>query len=322
MFKNEGGKVFKRQKKPRISQLIEITEEPVPVIEQDNSIRNGVSFVTGNFVLINMIPILMTHFFNVAEMVLAYSDEHANYKIKIRDLLNVKITNWKYNRPPDLIRCNKMASDIYKKKKPMDTMIYLSFNNETEEFEILDGSHRITALNIIKEANSMPLELLYPGQFGSNNDASWLYEQYLIVNIRFNCSEGELIDVFQNLNNALPVPELYTKKSNIKKIEKREMIETIVDDWMFRFKPHFTGTSRPITGNTTRDKFINLLDKIYDKYKIDTNDCNVLQELLNIANTKISTNIPSNASINSRVKCKKTGCYLFLQSIHDLETFI
>ena len=264
----------------------------------------------------------MTHFFNVAEMVLAYSDEHANYKIKIRDLLNVKITNWKYNRPPDLIRCNKMASDIYKKKKPMDTMIYLSFNNETEEFEILDGSHRITALNIIKEANSMPLELLYPGQFGSNNDASWLYEQYLIVNIRFNCSEGELIDVFQNLNNALPVPELYTKKSNIKKIEKREMIETIVDDWMFRFKPHFTGTSRPITGNTTRDKFINLLDKIYDKYKIDTNDCNVLQELLNIANTKISTNIPSNASINSRVKCKKTGCYLFLQSIHDLETFI
>ena len=44
----------------------------------------------------------------------------------------------------------------------------------------------------------MPLELLCPGQFGSNNDASWLYEQYLIVNIRFNCSEGELIDVFQN----------------------------------------------------------------------------------------------------------------------------
>jgi hypothetical protein len=192
--------------------------------------------------------------------------------------------------------------------------------NKNEVFEIYDGIHRITSLNIIKEENSKQLELLCPGEFGSNNDANWLYEQYLVVNIRFNASLGEVIEAFRNLNECQPVPELYIRDQTK---DKREMIETIVNDWQCRFSAHFTSSSiRQNKGNTNRDKFINLLDKIYDKYKINTNDCSVLQRLLDNANTKISINIPSDVPIKSRVKCKDSGCYLFLKSNRELEAFI
>lgn len=318
MSKNEGGKLFKKQKKPKIYQLIEIID--TPVIEQDIYTISRTPYISSEFIPPNIIPIIIEHHFTSAEMIIRYSDKHALYKIKIGDLLNSPIKNWEYNRPPDLIRCNDLARKIYTLQKPIDTMIYLSFNNKNEVFEIYDGIHRITSLNIIKEENSKQLELLCPGEFGSNNDANWLYEQYLVVNIRFNTSLGEVIEAFRNLNECQPVPELYIRDQTK---DKREMIETIVNDWQCRFSAHFTSASiRQNKGNTNRDKFINLLDKIYDKYKINTNDCSVLQRLLDNANNKISINIPSDIPIKSRVKCKDSGCYLFLKSNNELESFI
>jgi hypothetical protein len=117
----------------------------------------------------------------------------------INDLLVSSVKNWEYNRPPDMARCPDIARYIYNSKKPIDTMLYLSFNNIKEVFEVLDGIHRITALKIIKEENSKPLDLLDQHDFGSGNDATWLYNQYILVNIRFNATLGELIEVFKNL---------------------------------------------------------------------------------------------------------------------------
>ena len=147
------------------------------------------------------------------------------------------------------------------------------------------------------------------GDFGSNNDADWLYNTYLIVNIRFNANLGDLIDIFKNLNKSQTVPELYIKDHTK---EKRQIIEIIVNEWFMRYKKHFSSSANPIMGNTNRDKFVELLDKLYDKYNIDETCTNKLKDILNNTNNKLSFQIPSKASLDIRLKCKESGCYLFL----------
>jgi hypothetical protein len=193
-------------------------------------------------------------------------------------------------------------------------------NNLKDEFEVIDGIHRLTALKIIKDENSKDLELLCPGDFGSNNDANWLYDQYLIVNIRFNSNLGEKIEIFKTLNKAQAVPELYIKDYAR---EKREIIDSIANEWQIKYKKHFSSSSKPITGNTNRNIFIELLDKLYDEYKINETCSNKLRQKLDVINTQVSFDIPKKATIDTRLKCKETGCYLFLYKNDKLlEKFI
>lgn len=296
--------------------LVDFEEEQVPTnhyaIERNK-------YNSSEFIPSNIIPIIIKHHFPSSELLLSYTDNHGIYKIQIKDLLVDSVTNWEYNRPPDMARCPDIARYIYKSRKSFDTMIYLSFNNLKEIFEVLDGIHRITALKIIKKENSKPLDLLEEYEFGSGNDANWLFNQYIVVNIRFNSTKGELIEVFENLNKSQSVPELYIHDP---KKEKRELIESIANEWYVKYKKHFSSSSNPNIGNTNRNKFIELLDKLYEKYKIDETSSDKLRKLVDDANFKISNNIPIKASIDVRVKCKESGCYLFLYKNDKLENFI
>lgn len=306
----------KSQKPCKQSTLLEIVEEPV---NTDIYTIARSPYTTTEFIPSNIIPIIMKHFFDSSELILAYNDNHATYKIQIKDLLVSSIKNWEYNRPPDMARCPDIARYIYNSKKSIDTMLYLSFNNIKEVFEVLDGIHRITALKIIKEENSKPLDLLEQHDFGSGNDATWLYNQYLLVNIRFNATLGELIEVFKNLNKSQAVPDLYIR-DQVK--QKRDTIDTIANEWIVKYKKHFSSSANPISGNTNRNKFVELLDKLYDKHKIDETNIDTFRKILDDANRHISTIIPSKASIDVRLKCKETGCYLFLYKNDKLEEII
>ena len=312
----------KKSKKHKSPILLDIIEELLNIEEPVNTneytiIRN--IFGSSEYFPSKDISIIMNHHFASCELLFSYNENHGLYKIKIKDLLVDSVTNWEYNRPPDMERCPDIARYIYNSKKHIDSIVYLSFNNLKESFEVLDGIHRITALKMIKTENSKPLELLCPGDFGSANDANWLYEQYLLVNIRFNASLGELIEVFKNLNKSQTVSELYIC-DHAK--EKKDIIEKIVNDWYFRFKKHFSSSANPITGNTNRTKFSNLLLHLYDKHKIRQTNIEKLKTILENANEKISKNIPDKVSIDIRVKCRETGCYLFLLKPDVLEEFI
>ena len=310
--------------------LFEVVEEQINNIENKNiySIAR-MPYISSEFIPSNIIPIIMNHHFPSNELLLSYNENHGIYKIQIMDLLVDSITNWEYNRPPDMARCPDIARYIYHSKKPMDTMLYLTFTNIKETFEVLDGIHRLTALKIIQEENSKSLELLCPGDFGSNNDANWLFNQYIMVNIRFNATLGELIEAFKNLNKSQTVPDLYIK--DVKK-EKKEIIEEIVNEWIVRYKKHFSSSANPIMGNTNRNKFVELLDKLYDKHKIHKYNGNDLQgnnlqgqslrKILEDGNINMMTKIPAKASIDIRLKCKESGCYLFLYKNDVLEQLL
>ena len=312
----------KKSNKNKSPILLDIIEELINIEEPKKTneytiIRN--TFGSTEYFPSKDISIIMSHHFASSELLFSYNENHGLYKIKIKDLLVDIVNNWEYNRPPDMERCPDIARYIYNSKKPVDSMVYLSFNNLKEGFEVLDGIHRITALKIIKAENSKPLELLCPGDFGSANDANWLYEQYLLVNIRFNASLGELIEVFKNLNKSQTVSELYIC-DHAK--EKKDIIENIVNDWYFRFKKHFSSSANPITGNTNRTKFSNLLLHLYDKYKISQSNIEKLKNILESANEKISLNIPNKVSEDIKRKCRESGCYLFLLKPDVLEEFI
>ena len=306
----------KKSNKNKSTILLEIVEEP---INMDIYTVARSPYISSEFIPSSIVPIIMKHYFNSSELLILYNENHGIYKIMIKDLLVDSVKNWEYNRPPDMVRCPDIARYIYNSKKQVDTMVYLSFNNLKETFEVLDGIHRITALKIIKEENSKPLDLLEQHEFGSGNDANWLYNQYLLVNIRFNASLGELIEAFKNLNKCQAVPELYIHDHSK---EKRDIIDTIANEWFVKYKKHFSSASNPFLGNTNRNKFVDLLDKLYEKHKIRECNSDKLRKILDNANLRMSTNIPTKVSIDIRVKCKETGCYLFLLKNDKLEEFI
>ena len=304
------------KKTPKESIAVEILEEPEEITRYEKLRR---PYLTAESVPLSLIGEIMQHHFPSSELTMFFSENHRVYKMQIKDLLVGPVRNWDYNRPPDMARCPDIARYIYNSKKHIDTMFYLSFNNTKDLFEVLDGIHRLTALKIIKEENSKPLDLLFDGDFGSGNNANWLYEQYVLVNVRFNSNLGDLIEAFQNLNKCQVVPELYIRDT---KKEKRDIIEAIANEWYVRYKKHFSSSANPNTGNTTRNRFVELLDKIYDKHKIDETNSNKLRALLEDANNRMSTNISSKVTVDMRLKCRESGCYLFLYKNDKLEKLI
>ena len=306
--------------------LIEFVEEQPENAKIDyKTLRDP--YKTSEFIPLHLISSIINHHFGPeSEVIHVFADNHLLLKIKISDILNAQINNWSYNRPPDMARCPDIARYMYNSKKPIDTMVYLTYKNQSDTFEVLDGIHRLTALKLIKTENSKakPLDFitpLYQGdfEFGSNGDAHWLYNQYLLVNIRFNAVLGDLIEIFKTLNKSQAVPDIYIR--DVAK-EKRDAIEAIANEWQIRYKKHFSSSANPIIGNTNRHKFIDLLDNIYDKYKIDETKINKFKQVLEDANTKISMNVPAKFSIDARLKCRESGCYLFLYKNDKLEDFI
>ena len=291
------------------------------VIEEENMNVNETSLVPNSyeyvmsiyksteFIPFSAFEIILKHHFPSSSIIL--KDGMSNdfvIKVQIKDLLTAPIKNWKCNRPPDKVRCKEIARFIYNNKQKINTSFYLTYNNANSCFDVFDGIHRLTALKKIKQENSKPFII---GEFGCNNDANWLYNQYVIVYMYFNTTEGYIIDLFKSLNKSISVPELYLKDRNDEKIE---VIETVSKDWQTKYKKHFSESKTPHLGNINRDTFIDLLDKLYDKHNIyeTENSIETLNEILEQANKKISQNIPLKASIDSKVKCKLSGCYLFL----------
>lgn len=279
--------------------------------DDDNEVQNLLeTYKNCDFIPNNIIQKVLSSLMPRAEIIHKYSDRHFILKIKVNDLLTTSVTNWKYNRPPDMVRCADISKYIYLSKSPLDTMLYLNFNNKSKSFDVLDGIHRYTSLKIIKEKNGS-LDFITPSDYGNNNDAGWLYESHIILNMRFNSTEGELIELFKTLNKSTPIPDLYIR--DIAK-EKRDIIENVANNWQVKYKSHFSSNNKPNKPNINRDRFIDLLEKIYNKYNINENNKNLLEEVLERANWNISINIPLKLSQSIIDKCQTTGCWLFIYS--------
>jgi len=296
-----------------IREFFSIKKNKLIIEDDDNEVKNLLeAYKDCEFIPNNIIQKVLSTLMSSIEIVHTYSERHFILKIKIKDLLKASITNWKYNRPPDMVRCGDIAKYIYLSQSPVDTMLYLNFNNKTKSFDVIDGIHRYTSLKIIKDNNSnSSLDFITPGDYGNNNDADWLYESHIILNMRFNSTEGELIELFKTLNKSTPIPDLYIR--DVVK-EKRDIIENLANKWQTKYKSHFSPNNKPNKPNINRDRFIDLLEQIYNKYNINENNKTLLEEVLERANWNISVNIPLKTSETIVKKCKDSGCWLFIYS--------
>jgi len=256
------------------------------------------------------------------KIMIQHTNTHKTLIVKVSSLLAVPISNWKFNRPADVIRVLEIADNIYKKKKTSNVYLYLSFNNTTQTFEIFDGLHRFMALKKIKEKNSEPRDLINDDAFGYDNNATWLYESYITIDLRINASEGEIVDEFRELNMNVPVPELYIRNTSN---DKKNIIENLVNKWFKNYNGHFVASNRSnryYKPNTSQDAFTELLDVLYDKYNITEENKQLLEDKLGITNDNISYNIPRGLSTKTIQKCTASGCWLFVYSLDELKSKI
>lgn len=248
----------------------------------------------------------------------AYSANHLIIKCTIAELLlssnQKKVTNWKFNRPPDALRCNEIAESIYAKKQELDWLIYLAYDKGV--LHVIDGIHRVHSLQIIKRENSKPLDLLTPNVFGGDNSAGWLYEKRILLSVRLNMSEGEKVDLFHSLNKSNPVPDLYMGDIDQ---QKRNIIEANVNEWYTKFKTHFSASNKPIIPHINRDRFVEVLTFVYEKYDMSNSTSNLLSEKLYELNTKLKKQPPPKVRESALEKCITTGCYIFLLKREDLQ---
>lgn len=254
------------------------------------------------FVPISAIKTILKHHLPSSKIVIK-NDEPGNdivLKVELKDLLNAKIKNWHGNRPPDKLRCNDIALWISNNNPKINTAFYMIYNNPKRRFEIFDGIHRLTALRQLKDDDT--------------TSYSKIEGQEVIVYMYFNTTEGQVIDLFTSLNKCISVPELY---SSNQKEEKRNIIETICKEWQKKYKGAFSTSGNPNLGKMNRDTFIDLLDKLYDKYEIDSPD--VLREKLDATNRKICFEYLQRKNLkgverNAYIRCQTSGsgCYLFL----------
>ena len=267
------------------------------------------------------------------EIIHTYTENHIIAKCKISDLLEGasanKIINWKHNRPPDTVRCRELAEYIYNKKQEVDWLFYMIVENDI--FHIIDGIHRFHSLQIIKRENSKAPDYLTPILIGTNafantmvgtnnNSTDWLYEKYIFISLRKNMSNGETIDLFQSLNKSNPVPELYIAPHVNQ--QKRALIETVVNEWLDGFNTHFTSSKNPNIPNMNRDKFIEILDYVYEKYQLNNSTNYLLSEKLYELNSKLKASPPKKTSPCALDKCIKTGCFIFLIGREKLQLCI
>jgi len=248
------------------------------------------------------------------EVIHTYCENHVIAKCTIGQLLKQsdRIQNWKFNRPPDYIRCREIAKHILSKKPCTDWMFYAINKKPSGKtnatIHIIDGIHRFTAFKLIYTENSKPIDLLTPDEFSEN--LAWLYRQHIMISLRMDTSEGEEVDLFRQINMCNPVPDLYIQNPDY---EKRCLVEEVVKKWQEKYALHFSANVKPNVPNINRDRFIELLDFLCNKHVL--NKCtnpHKLEEILYEMNNKIRVNLPKKISQKSLDKCVQTGCYLFL----------
>jgi hypothetical protein len=230
----------------------------------------------------------MFHFKN-SEILHSFSCDKDTFLIKttVKELLKVKVINWKYNRPPDEIRCKEIREYFTKPNTIFNTPFHLYYNEKFDDFECLDGIHRYTSIKNLE------------------------IDKVIFMFLYLKKSEGELIDIFKNINKCISVPELYL--SNEYSLSNKQIIETVANEWKNKYEIHFTPNKDFRVPNMNRDMFICILTNILDDHKIRTKGR--LEEILENANVFISKNY---GRYNKKVttiqldKCKKSGCYLFL----------
>jgi hypothetical protein len=236
-----------------------------------------------------------------------FSGNHKLIKTTVGELIQYPIINWEYNRPPDHIRCNEISNYLAKPEVELLQPFYLHYSSKENMYYVLDGIHRYTALTMIEYKELVNSKTVFIHIFTDN-------------------TKGMLVDIFENLNKTIPVPELYV---NVDKHDSSQItiIEEILTDYQKRYKEHFSPKSAFCSPNINRESFTNLLTDLYKLHNIKSKK--TLEDILRNTNNCIKERIesgmhtrtlPNKFSDKQKDKCRKSGLYLFLYNCEIIKT--
>lgn len=258
----------------------------------------------GMQVLQQMIPSLF--------VVHEYNPFHFFCKCTVTDIVSISsISRWEHNRPPDAVRYKELAEKVFYNKTTLDTFILYVALDESNQLKIVDGMHRYSALKEMSQDQNKSFSCCNT-RFAVPKET--IFSQFILMSIRLYPSKGELVDWFQNLNNIIPVPELYIHDHSK---QKRNIVEEIVKEWTYRFSNHFTkgGSQKAYRRpNMNVDIFRDVLSELYDKNKPDTTIEEFSSCLYRLNDTLKAQEHWKNKTITASMieKCNKSGCFLFL----------
>ena len=246
-------------------------------------------------------------------LVISHTDRHQTYKIKMKKFIKLNMKRWQFNRPANMERVHEIGESLFGKRQPIFFIFQCIYNQEERLFEIIDGIHRYYAL---KNLNDILEE---------NEQNSWFYNSYLLLEIKYNYSKGEYIDWFETINKCTPVSEIYTNSQD----EKKEVIEEVVNIYYSKYNSHFKGT-KPYIPNTSREKFTDVILYICDNFHISSENKKCILKILEDINKQIQQIVISNnpKRFNPKItekslkKCNDTGLYLFLAKPEKLLNLI
>ena len=221
-----------------------------------------------------------------------YSASHKLFKTTVSEFLTMPIKNWRFNRPVDKARSKEIVKHI--QSKPIETLFYLAEIDGT--YEVLDGIHRYTALKML------------PVDYITDSIAT----SYVLLNIRINPTEGELVDFFKSFNKSIPVPDLYLQNPDQ---VKRDIITAIVSKWETTYPMHFSRARKFQRPNITSGVFTDILTDLYDKYiKIEVViTADELEERLHKYNDIAYNKWKDEETPKTAIKkCKESGLWLFM----------
>lgn len=256
--------------------------------------------------------------------------EHYCVQLTVDELITTRAVNWQYNRPPDMNRVYEIAKFMYRTQSPLDTMLYINYDQRQRRLEIVDGIHRYMAIQHLFFENKKARDPENPQaalDYGCDGDAlHWLNAtRKVLVSLTVNATRDYLITLFENLNKSVVVPTLYMGQQDG---NLRQQIEQIANDWQVRFAPHFSAHTRCQIPNVNRDGFIEILTQVYTRLDLATQSSNPRQDLLQLldhANAAVGrAPLKHNKSVSATVltKCRKHGCFLFLHRGENLVEFL
>lgn len=258
------------------------------------------------------------------QQIYCYNASHYLAIISVRNMLELtNLYNWKYNRPPDLVRVAALSEYIIYNSPQMDSMIYCNYNSIANKYEIFDGIHRISTIKYIVEHHEKDKYDYINGSIYSPS-IDWLLDRVMIFNIRLGASEGEIMEAFMALNKSVPIPELYIENPSEK---KRACVEKTVDAYQVLYKLHFSPSAKIQRPNINRELFTNFVSKIYD-FILPENENQLIQQLDEINNdvrfqVLELENSPQKMkkfkiTASMIMKCKKTNCFMFMENLDSL----
>lgn len=223
-----------------------------------------------------------------ATIIGSYPNGKKRIKTTINDMKG-HINNWKFNRPPDHSRINKIKKYIMKDNQDcLDGTICLWDNNGY--YYIYDGIHRYSAgFELIKENKLNNIDVY--------------------VEIYKTDDEEKIKNEFKKLNESIPVAQMYTDIEN--DIDIKNKIEELFDIFCIQYKRYLVSTNNPRNGNFNKTILKNWLYEINVKdYSIDT----ILLKMLEYNNYLYEKFKYAHLNLLSQKKFKDRPLFIFLKS--------